>query len=168
MSSNGHMTAAKIRASLRHPIIDADGHWLEFGPVVREQLKKIGGEKAVEGFGLFGAQVVHALSQSVADRRNQRSAQEAFWALPTKNTRDRATAMLPRLLNERLEELGLDFTVLYPTAGLGIASCYCGKPGCIETFLSGPGLTRDYHSHSGSSIARAKRSSAPGRRRPPR
>ena len=121
MSGNGHMTAAKIRASLRHPIIDADGHWLEFGPVVREQLKKIGGEKAVEGFGLFGAQVVHALSQSVADRRNQRSAQEAFWALPTKNTRDRATAMLPRLLNERLEELGLDFTVLYPTAGLGIA-----------------------------------------------
>ncbi len=121
LSGNGHMTAAKIRASLRHPIIDADGHWLEFGPVVREQLKKIGGEKAVEGFGLFGAQVVNALSQSVADRRNQRSAQEAFWALPTKNTRDRATAMLPRLLNERLEELGLDFTVLYPTAGLGIA-----------------------------------------------
>jgi fructokinase len=22
--------------------------------------------------------------------------------------------------------------------------CYCGKPGCIETFLSGPGLVRDY------------------------
>ena len=60
MSSNGHMTAAKIRASLRHPIIDADGHWLEYGPVVREQLKKIGGEKAVEGFGLFGAQVVNS------------------------------------------------------------------------------------------------------------
>src|SRR5581483_11169205 len=38
----------------------------------------------------------------------------------TKNTRDRATAMMPRLLYERLEELGIDFTVLYPTAGLGI------------------------------------------------
>jgi fructokinase len=23
-------------------------------------------------------------------------------------------------------------------------SCYCGRTGCIETFLSGPGLTRDY------------------------
>ncbi len=23
-------------------------------------------------------------------------------------------------------------------------ACYCGKNGCIETFLSGPGLTRDY------------------------
>src|SRR5262245_4802429 len=114
MSSNGHMTAAKIRASLRHPIIDADGHWLEFGPVVRDQLKKIGGETAVEGFGCFGAHVVNALSESVAERRNERSAQEAFWPLPTKNTRDHATAMLPRLLNERLDEWGLDFTILYP------------------------------------------------------
>jgi fructokinase len=25
-------------------------------------------------------------------------------------------------------------------------SCYCGKLGCIETFLSGPGLERDYNS----------------------
>lgn len=24
------------------------------------------------------------------------------------------------------------------------AACYCGKRGCIETFLSGPGLSRDY------------------------
>jgi len=27
--------------------------------------------------------------------------------------------------------------------------CYCGNRGCIETFLSGPGLTRDYHTRSG-------------------
>ncbi|HXG19891.1 MAG TPA: amidohydrolase family protein [Methylomirabilota bacterium] len=120
MSSNGHLTAAAIRARLRHPIIDADGHWLEFGPLVCEQLKKIGGECAVEGFSLFRSQVVKELSMSVAERRAQRIAQQAFWALPTKNTRDRATAMMPRLLYERLEELGIDFTVLYPTAGLGI------------------------------------------------
>ncbi len=30
------------------------------------------------------------------------------------------------------------------------AACYCGKQGCIETFLSGPGLARDYALHSGS------------------
>ena len=40
--------------------------------------------------------------------------------MPTKNTRDRATEILPRLLYERLDEFGMDFTVLYPTAGLGI------------------------------------------------
>jgi fructokinase len=28
-------------------------------------------------------------------------------------------------------------------------SCYCGKRGCVETFLSGPGLMRDYHASGG-------------------
>ncbi len=32
------------------------------------------------------------------------------------------------------------------------ALCYCGKRGCIETFLSGPGLVRDYAQQSGASI----------------
>jgi len=27
--------------------------------------------------------------------------------------------------------------------------CYCGKRGCIESFLSGPGLARDYLEHGG-------------------
>ncbi|HID49857.1 MAG TPA: ROK family protein, partial [Chromatiales bacterium] len=27
--------------------------------------------------------------------------------------------------------------------------CYCGKQGCIETWLSGPGLHRDYRNHTG-------------------
>ncbi len=27
--------------------------------------------------------------------------------------------------------------------------CYCGQEGCIETFLSGPGLARDYRKHGG-------------------
>ena len=120
MSSNGHVQAAGLRAHLPHPIIDADGHWLEFGPTVREQLRKIGGDRAVDGFSLFGSHVAKELAMSVPERRAQRIAQQAFWGLPAKNTRDRATAMMPRLLYERMGELGLDFTVLYPTAGLGI------------------------------------------------
>jgi fructokinase len=31
--------------------------------------------------------------------------------------------------------------------------CYCGKRGCIETFLSGPGLTRDHEAHTGTRLA---------------
>jgi fructokinase len=31
--------------------------------------------------------------------------------------------------------------------------CYCGKQGCIETFLSGPGLTRDHEQRSGHRVA---------------
>jgi fructokinase len=32
------------------------------------------------------------------------------------------------------------------------APCYCGRCGCIETFLSGPGLSRDYEGHSGQAL----------------
>ena len=32
-------------------------------------------------------------------------------------------------------------------------ACYCGKHGCIETFLSGPGLAADYHAVSGQPLS---------------
>ena len=109
-----------LRQQLPHPVIDADGHWLEFGPLVRERLRAVGGDLAVEGFSSFPNLVDKHLSMSVAERRNRRIAQQGFWALPTKNTRDRATAIMPHLLYERMDELGLDFSVMYPTAGLGL------------------------------------------------
>lgn len=31
--------------------------------------------------------------------------------------------------------------------------CYCGKQGCIETFLSGPGMAQDFHQNGGPDIA---------------
>ena len=38
----------------------------------------------------------------------------------------------------------------WPTAEEGIGPlCYCGKHGCIETYLSGPGITRDHQAHGG-------------------
>lgn len=33
------------------------------------------------------------------------------------------------------------------------AACYCGRNGCIETFLSGPGLSRDHESATGERLA---------------
>ena len=33
--------------------------------------------------------------------------------------------------------------------------CYCGRSGCIETFLSGPGLARDFQQHSGRQLSPA-------------
>lgn len=120
MDGNGHLAPARIRARLSHPVIDADGHWLEYGPVVSDQIRKIGGDRAAEGFLSIGRQVRESLAMSVAERRRRRMSQEAFWSSPSRNTRDRATAMLPRLLHERLEELGIDFAVLYPTVGLRV------------------------------------------------
>jgi predicted TIM-barrel fold metal-dependent hydrolase len=120
MDGHGHLSPAQVRARLSHSVIDADGHWVEFSPVVSEQLRRIGGDKAAEGFLSVGRGVRQSLTLSVAERRRRGLPQEAFWSSPARNTRDRATAMLPRLLYERLEELGLDFAVLYPTVGLRV------------------------------------------------
>ncbi len=118
--TSAHRDAAALRARLSHPVVDADGHWLEFAPVVHEALRKHGGDLAVEGFSRFPTLVERQLRMSVAERRRSGVGQQAFWSLPTRNTRDRATAVFPALLNERLPELGIDFAVLYPTGGLGL------------------------------------------------
>jgi fructokinase len=34
--------------------------------------------------------------------------------------------------------------------------CYCGKHGCVETFLSGPGMARDYAEHGGEATLDAR------------
>ena len=117
MSWFDHATPDHVRARLSHPVIDADGHWLHYGPVFREEIRKVGGDVALEGVLSVSRGNRAALSMSVAERRRRGIAQEAFWSLPERNTRDRATAMLPRLLHERLGEIGLDYAVVYPTAG---------------------------------------------------
>jgi predicted TIM-barrel fold metal-dependent hydrolase len=118
MSSHGHRPPAEIRANLGHPVIDGDGHWVEFDPVFSERMRKVGGDKAAEGFLASMQTTRDALGMSVAERRRRRVAQPAFWSRQADNTLDRATAMLPRLLYQRMEEFGSDFAVIYPTAGL--------------------------------------------------
>src|SRR5260370_9318531 len=118
MSHNGHLDARPLHARLSHPVIDADGHWLEYGPVMREEFRRIGGEAAVEGLAVASQRVPNSLKMTVAERTRRRVGQEAFWSSPCENVLDRATAMLPRLMYERLPDLGIDFALVYPTAGL--------------------------------------------------
>ena len=61
-------------------------------------------------------------------RARTRVPQAGWWGAPTANTLDRATAMLPGLLYDRMDELGFDLTVLYPTAGFGIAGVARRRP----------------------------------------
>ena len=56
------------------------------------------------------------------ERRARRAVQPPWWGFPARNARDRATAMLPRLLHERMQEIGLDFAVAYPTLALFFAA----------------------------------------------
>jgi len=41
-------------------------------------------------------------------------------------------------------------------AELPLPACYCGRAGCIETWLSGPGLAADHARHGGAIIAAAE------------
>ena len=109
--------SAQIRAKLDHPVIDSDGHTLEFRPALLDFVKAQGGPKLVERFEALRADAWYRMSE--AERARTRTIRPAWWGVPWKNTLDRATAALPALLHSRLDEMGIDFAVLYPTASLG-------------------------------------------------
>ena len=42
--------SAKIHARLNHPVIDADGHWIEFEPTLLDYLDGVAGPSMVDRF----------------------------------------------------------------------------------------------------------------------
>ena len=116
---SAHMTPEQVRSKIDHPIVDGDGHWVEYDPVFSDKMRKVGGDLAADGFlkamGTTREAAARCRSPSAA---RSASGQQAFWSRQAENTLDRATAMMPKLLYDRLDELGLDFVVVYPTAGL--------------------------------------------------
>ncbi|HVA82535.1 MAG TPA: amidohydrolase family protein, partial [Candidatus Binataceae bacterium] len=108
--------SAKIRAQLKHPVIDSDGHTVEFQPALHDYIAKVGGQKLADRYRSEGA---NWYKMTPEQRQTDRPLRPPFWALPTKNTLDRATGTFPKLQYERLDETGIDFAVLYPSAGLG-------------------------------------------------
>jgi predicted TIM-barrel fold metal-dependent hydrolase len=107
-----------IRAELDHPVIDSDGHAIEYLPVLLEMLRDVGGPGAVEGFQRMLGSAPATWSLGPDQMRAAGMVRTSWWGLPTANTLDRATAMLPALLHQRLPEIGIDAAVLYPTYGL--------------------------------------------------
>ena len=108
--------SAEIRARLKHPVIDCDGHTVEFMPPLEDYVKAAGGsDYEVRLTPSFGR------GQPEADeaRKDVRAPRPPWWGVPAKNTLDRATAALPKLLHERMDEFGLDYTVLFGTT-LGV------------------------------------------------
>jgi predicted TIM-barrel fold metal-dependent hydrolase len=124
MESAMTTASAKIRASLDHPLIDGDSHIIEYTPVLMDFLKRAGGADAVADFArqTRGGRSAGWYQMSWEERRYHRNMRAPWWALPAKNTDDRCTAMLPMLYHQRMDDFGLDFAVLYPTAGLGFPS----------------------------------------------
>jgi predicted TIM-barrel fold metal-dependent hydrolase len=102
----------QLRQRLEHPVIDGDGHLVESVPVLLGHVEKLGGSEAP-------ARVLQALRDATTGLGDARRglARGAWWGV-TNRARDLACVMAPRLLAERMGDLGLDFAVLYPTLGL--------------------------------------------------
>jgi len=109
---------ARIRARIDHPVIDSDGHQVEFLPEVRAGVVELGGAAAGHAFDAMVESGREILGVAPGEERRRRGlSRTGWWSLPTRNTLDRASAMLPRLLRARLDEIGIDYAVLYPTYG---------------------------------------------------
>jgi predicted TIM-barrel fold metal-dependent hydrolase len=115
-----------IRAALDHPVIDADGHLQEVTPLFRDEVRAYAHEIAGPALAAKVDRTILTIDEWMSDhwmtmteqaRRDEWVPCPAWWAMPTDAT-DRATSYLPSLLDERLGELGIDFSILYPSLGL--------------------------------------------------
>lgn len=115
-SSSAASPSAALRERLGHPVIDGDGHTVEYVPALLDCLREVGGAEMIARYERFSALPWYDMTP--AERIEHRVTRPGWWTRPTRNTLDRATAMLPRLRRERMDELGTDFAIVYPSLGL--------------------------------------------------
>src|ERR1700691_5806788 len=109
--------SAEVRRAVGHPVIDVDGHMLEVLDATHPFLRDARGSSLFQFWLDRGPLASVSQRRRTADeRRRTRTPQGSWWGgPPAANVLDRATATLPALLYERLDEFGIDFTILYPT-----------------------------------------------------
>lgn len=112
----------RILNELDHPIIDTDGHVIEFLPWVRDLVVDIAGDDVAKRFDQMVNGNASVRQVPTELRRRAGVTRSAWWGLPARNTLDRATAMLPDLLYRRLDQIGVDVALLYPTYGLTVTA----------------------------------------------
>src|SRR5947209_7262989 len=119
-SDSGNSRSEQIRARVGHPIIDSDGHVVEFEPALLDYIREVGGPGILERYKRAWDTAFYFRWNHLtpAERRDHRVPRPVWWPYPAKNTYDRATAALPKLLHQRLDEMGLDFAILNPSQGL--------------------------------------------------
>lgn len=100
-------------------VIDSDIHTIEFRPLLEQYVAEYGGGVAVDRLrACFDPTLSHLNSRwhelTASERRRHRPVRAGFWGIPVHDARGLAMLSMPRLLNERLEEAGVDFAVLQP------------------------------------------------------
>src|SRR5580698_216161 len=115
-------SSADVRRRLSHPVIDIDGHMAEHLPTLAPYLEH-------EGLSLdhpslrrllpaYGGTDTTWHDQTPEERAATRTPRGPWWGSPARQTIDLATALFPELLYQRLDEMGIDFGVVYPSLGL--------------------------------------------------
>jgi predicted TIM-barrel fold metal-dependent hydrolase len=110
-----------IREQVGHPIVDADGHQMEHFPTVYDFVGEAAGSEIKKRWEDFGnTPTMPTGPEGTADTYAYalNGVMTSFWATPAKNTLDRVTSTLPELLYRRLPEIGLDYSMIYPSFGL--------------------------------------------------
>lgn len=118
MSSS--IKAADLRKQLKHPVIDCDGHWIEPIPILMDYVREIGGPGITDQF-LLDRQGKWYSEGVKSSRFHNRIRRLSYWDV-SNNACDFSTARLPGLLRDRMDDLGIDFAIVYPTLGLTIES----------------------------------------------
>ena len=115
-------SSQQIRAGLDHPVIDVDGHVIEFMPAILPYLREsLGAELFDRYLNEPSPDRPHPLGRH-RDPPGHRHPAVGVVGHPGRRTPATSPpAVIPKLMYERLDELGIDFTVLYPTKGFGIA-----------------------------------------------
>jgi predicted TIM-barrel fold metal-dependent hydrolase len=107
-----------VRAAIGHPVVDGDGHVVEPLPVLIDYVRRIAGGDVADRFSLSsGAFAIRSGTRAGQAGLRPGTPVAPWWALPA-DARERATGFLPALLYERLDEIGIDFAVLYSSVGL--------------------------------------------------
>ncbi len=103
----------QVREQLDHPVIDGDGHIQEYHPIFVEYFREVAGPALTQRYldSRLRARPWHAATPQ--ERFEKRISRPPFWTMPAKNTLDLATAMMPDLFRARLDELGMDYAVVY-------------------------------------------------------
>ena len=108
-------SSKKIRARLSHPVIDSDGHWREFDPIALDYLREDAGQELVDKWNAR-VRVLGEDGTSSKEKLDRRTGQAPWWALATPYTLATATSFIPKLLYYRLDYMGSDFAILYPSS----------------------------------------------------
>ncbi len=91
------LSSQQVREQLDHPVIDADGHVLEFMPAALPYLRESLGPKLFEQYRSQTSPIGRILGgASPAEREQTRAPQSAWWGNPAAKTIDLATASDPR------------------------------------------------------------------------